>query len=65
VKTLSVRNFEIHGKFRRNRKWQDFVKVISAVKEDDAKELILSTIGSQHHVKRYDIQIQKVEEVKK
>ena len=65
MKTLSVRNFEIHGKFRRNRKWQDFVKVISAVKEDDAKELILSTIGSQHHVKRYDIQIQKVEEVKK
>jgi large subunit ribosomal protein LX len=53
------------GKFRRNRKWQDFTKIVSAMKEEDAKELILSNIGSQHHVKRYEINIQKVEEVKK
>ncbi|MDD1777901.1 MAG: 50S ribosomal protein L18a [Candidatus Helarchaeota archaeon] len=60
-----MRNFEITGKFRRNRKWQQFVKVISAIKESDAKELILSTIGSQQHVKRYEIKLEKIEEVKK
>jgi ribosomal protein L20A (L18A) len=60
-----VKQFEIHGKFRRNRKWQDFVKVLNGVKEADIIENIYSTIGSQHHVKRFAIKIEKVEELKK
>lgn len=62
---MSVKQFEIHGKFRRKRKWQDFTKLIKGMKEEDVKEIIYSTIGSQHHVKRFDIKIEKVEELKK
>jgi len=35
------------------------------MKEEDVKEIIYSTIGSQHHVKRFEIKIEKVEELKK
>jgi ribosomal protein L20A (L18A) len=60
---MSVKTFRVNGKFKRDRKTQDFVKIIKAMREEDVEEYILSTIGSQHHVKRYQIKIIKVEEV--
>ena len=62
---MSVKTFKIHGKFKRNRKTQGFVKEMKGMKEDDVRELVLSTIGSLYNVKRYQITIDSVEEVAK
>ena len=61
---MSVKTFRVNGKFKRKRKTQDFVKVVKGIKEEDVIEYILSSIGSQHHVKRYRIAIENVEELK-
>ncbi|MHA1130032.1 MAG: 50S ribosomal protein L18Ae [Candidatus Helarchaeota archaeon] len=60
---MSVKTFRVNGKFKRNRKSQEFVKIIKGMRKEDIEEYILSTIGSQHHVKRYQIKIQNVEEI--
>ncbi|MFX1294259.1 MAG: 50S ribosomal protein L18Ae [Promethearchaeota archaeon] len=60
---MSVKRFRVNGKFKRKRKLQEFVKVIQAMNEEDVIEYILSMIGSQHHVKRYQIEIKNVEEL--
>jgi len=60
---MSVKTFRVRGKFRKNRKTQDFVKDVNGMKKEDVIEYILSTIGSQHHVKRYEIKIEEVEEL--
>lgn len=62
---MSVKTYRITGNFKRKRRTQDFVKTIQAMKQEDAKELTLSTIGSQHHVKRFQIRIKNVEELEK
>ena len=62
---MSVKTFRIHGKFKRNRKTQEFVKELNGMKKEDVIELLMSTIGSQYHVKRYRISIKKVEEIEK
>lgn len=62
---MSVKTFRVNGKFKRKRKTQDFVQIVRAVKQEDVIEYILSTIGSQHHVKRYQIAIKNVEELEK
>jgi len=60
---MSVKIFKIHGKFKRNRKTQGFVKEMRGMKEDDVRELVMSTVGSLYNVKRYQITIDSVEEV--
>jgi large subunit ribosomal protein LX len=60
---MSVKTFRVNGEFKRKRKTQDFVKIVKGMKKEDVVEHILSTIGSQHHVKRYQIEIESVEEV--
>jgi len=60
-----VKQFEISGKFRRKRKWQNFVKVLKGIKKEDVVEEIYSSIGSHHNVKRFEIKIEKVEEVQR
>ena len=60
---MSVKTFRVNGKFKRNRKTQDFEKIVKGMQKEDVEEYILSTIGSQHHVKRYQIKILSVEEV--
>lgn len=62
---MSVKTFKIRGTFKRNRKTQEFIKEMKGMREEDIKEQILSTIGSLYHVKRYQISIDKVEEIKK
>ncbi|NVM54223.1 MAG: 50S ribosomal protein L18a [Candidatus Helarchaeota archaeon] len=62
---MSVKTFRIHGKFKRNRKTQEFVKEVNGMKKEDVIELLLSTLGSQYHVKRYRISIENVEEIEK
>ena len=61
---MSVKTFRVTGKYKRNRKVQDFVKEVHGITREHVIEYILSTIGSQHHVKRYEIEIEDVEEVK-
>jgi large subunit ribosomal protein LX len=43
---------------------QKFVKYVTAVRPEDAVELIYSWFGSKNGIKRYNIKIEKVEEVK-
>ncbi len=44
--------------------WRKFVKEIRAVKLSDALEKLYSELGSKHKVKRSNIKILKVEEIK-
>lgn len=60
---MSVKTYRIKGSFRRNKKVQSFIKEMKAVKEEEVIELLLSTVGSQYHVKRYEIKIEQVEEI--
>ncbi len=60
---MSVKTYKVHGKFKRNRKTQEFVKEMKGLKKEDVIELVLSTIGSLYNVKRYQISIYNVEEV--
>ncbi|NVM31767.1 MAG: 50S ribosomal protein L18a [Candidatus Helarchaeota archaeon] len=62
---MSVKTFRIRGSFKKNRKTQEFVKELKGMKEEDVKESLLSTLGSQYCVKRYRITINEVEELEK
>jgi len=44
--------------------WQNFTKRCEAAQADEARERILSQIGGNHHVPRYQIRIDKVEEIR-
>jgi ribosomal protein L20A (L18A) len=60
---MSLKTFRVSGKFKRNRKTQDFTKELRGLKKEDVLEVLISTIGSQHHVKRFQISIENVEEI--
>ena len=62
---MSVKTYRIRGSFKKNRKTQEFVKELKGMKEEDVKESLLSTLGSQYCVKRYRITINEVEELEK
>jgi len=42
-----------------------FTKEVKALKSEDASEKLYMELGSKHKVKRFEISIEKVEEVKK
>jgi len=52
------------GRYRKGRKVIKFTRVIEAEKKERALELLYSDLGSKHHVKRSQIVIESVEEVK-
>jgi large subunit ribosomal protein LX len=55
--------FLIEGKFRAGVQWEKFSKEIEAKSEKHAREIVLSTYGSQHKVERRLIEINTVKEV--
>ena len=59
-----MKAFKVTGSFRMGRKPNPFVKEVAAKDKKAAEEVILSDLGSKHKVKRYDITIDKVEELK-
>ncbi len=59
-----MKAYRIVGKFLMKDIWQPFKKEIIGENEDDARERILSIIGSRHKVKRRMIKIDKIVELK-
>ena len=59
-----MRAFKITGTFRMGRDIQNFTKEVACKDKKSAEELTFSELGSKHKVKRYDISIDKVEELK-
>ena len=59
----NVKVFRVKGTFIGKREKFPFIKEIRALKEDDAKEIVYSEIGSKHKVKRDHIRIEKIETI--
>ncbi|MGD2072391.1 MAG: 50S ribosomal protein L18Ae [Candidatus Thorarchaeota archaeon] len=61
---MSSKVWRVTGKYKKRRKIYRFLKEIISPKESHVRERILSELGSRHRVKRKDIVITKVEEIK-
>ena len=59
-----VKTFRVSGKIAKPNLNTSFQKEVRALKPDDAKEVIYTELGSRHRVKRFQIKIVTVEEVK-
>jgi ribosomal protein L20A (L18A) len=56
--------YYVEGKMKVGTITQKFVKEIDAISEKRAKEIILTKLGSDHKLKRTQIEITKVEVAK-
>ena len=59
-----MKAFKVTGSFRMGRSPSPFAKEVAAMDKKAAEEVVLSDLGSKHKVKRYDITIDKVTELK-
>ena len=59
-----VKVFRVIGKIRKPNFQTDFRKEIRALKPEDAVEKVYMLLGSKHRVKRFQISISMVEEIK-
>ncbi len=60
-----MKAYRIEGKFLMGKKWQPFVKEVIGNNEEEARERILSILGSRHRVKRRMINIASIKELSK
>ncbi len=60
-----MKAYRIEGKFLMGKKWQPFVKEVIGNSEEEARERILSILGSRHRVKRRMINIASIKELSK
>ena len=58
-----MRGFRATGSFKDNNKKQRFSVEIAAEDAEGAKEKVLSTLGSRHKLKRWEISLEGVEEI--
>ena len=58
---MAAQSFHVEGTFRINGAWRPYMKVISAPNEEQARERVYTLMGSQHRLKRRDIQVGKIE----
>lgn len=58
-----VKIFRVTGKIRKPNLQTSFRKEVAALKREHAVEKIYTELGSRHRVKRFHIEILKVEEV--
>ncbi len=61
-KQVSVKKFKVKGTFLMGKKMQPFTVEVSSTNESQAKEKVLSDLGSRHRVKRNKVLIQNIEE---
>lgn len=54
----------VSGVYKKNRRVFSFHKEMIALKEAHVRERILSDLGSRHNLKRRDIQISEIKEIK-
>ena len=59
-----MKAFKVTGSFDMGRVSQKFSKEIISKDKKEAEEFILSDLGSKHKVKRYQIKITEVKELK-
>jgi large subunit ribosomal protein LX len=61
---MSIKVWRVDGEYRKKKRRFVFTKELIADKEAHAREKILSELGSRHRVKRRDIVIQDLKELK-
>ncbi len=61
---MSSKVWRATGEYRKKRRIFTFSKEMIALKEDHVRERLYSEIGSRHRVKRKDIEIQAIVEIK-
>ena len=61
-KQISVRKFKVKGRFLMGKKMQPFTMEVSSINEAQAREKVLSDLGSRHRVKRNKVFIESIEE---
>ena len=59
-----VKVFRVSGKIRKPNFRTEFRKEVRALKPEDAVEKVYMLLGSKHRVKRFQMIISKVEEIK-
>ena len=59
-----MKAFKVTGSFQMGRMPQNFTKEVISKDKKEATEFILSDLGSKHKVKRRDIHIKAVSEIK-
>lgn len=60
-----MKAFRISGRFLMKREWTRFAKEVAGKDEEHAVEILVSDLGSKHRVRRKDIHINDVLELKK
>jgi len=55
-----MNRFTVRGTFKMREGWRSFEKVIEAENEDVAREHTYAEFGSQHNLKRMQIEIEEV-----
>ncbi len=60
---MKTKIFRIQGKFVMGENLKPFTKELKALKEEDIYERLYSEIGSKHHIGRYQVKIEKIEEI--
>ena len=60
-----MKAYRVEGKFLMKDRWQPFAKEVVGNDENEARERLLSILGSRHKVKRRFIKIDKVQELQK
>jgi len=58
-----MKAYRVAGSFLMKDKWQNFTKEVAAENPAQAKEAILSDLGSKHRVTRKFVKVEKIEEV--
>jgi len=61
-KQISVRKFKVKGRFLMGKKMQPFTMEVSSINEAQAREKVLSDLGSRHRVKRNKVFIESIDE---
>lgn len=56
-----MREFTVRGQFRTRDGWQEFEKSVEADNENVARERTYADFGSQHNLKRTQVEVAEVE----
>jgi ribosomal protein L20A (L18A) len=62
---MELKKFEVQGKIKSDKMEKKFSKIIDSINENTAIDKVLGLFGSKNRIKRRDIEINEVKEVKK
>jgi len=60
-----MKAYRVKGKFLMKDVWQPFSKEVVGENEEEARERLLSIMGSRHRVKRRMVKIEEMKELQK